>query len=90
MHSNRFAAIYSGTGALMAALMVAFCPGSLSRAQTATPEARTEGIEEIVVTATRRSEALSKVPISVTAKIRMRSMNEASRISRIWFAILRA
>lgn len=67
MHTNRFSAIHSGAGALITALMMGLHPGSFAQAQTAAPAAGAEGIEEIVVTATRRSEVLSKVPISVTA-----------------------
>ena len=53
------------TGAAIAALLLVMHPGGLAQAQTAatTPES----IDEIVVTATRRSEVLSRVPISVTA-----------------------
>src|SRR6185295_427554 len=53
------------TGAAVAALLLFMHPGGLAQAQTAatTPES----IDEIVVTATRRSEVLSRVPISVTA-----------------------
>src|SRR5258708_32508387 len=40
---------------------------SANEATTATEPAATGALEEIVVTATRREESISKVPISVTA-----------------------
>jgi len=53
----------NGTAALA---LVALSTAEVA-AQTATPTANNSDIEEIVVTATRRSESLSKVPISVSA-----------------------
>jgi iron complex outermembrane recepter protein len=43
-------------------------------------------LEEIVVTATRREESISKVPISITALTRMTSIKRASRTSPRWCA----
>jgi outer membrane receptor protein involved in Fe transport len=60
-HSTRL-----GTG-LLAALAVATAPG-LAHAQSTPPEPSPGGaLQEIVVTATRHEESLSKVPLSVTA-----------------------
>jgi len=54
-------------GGILAALAVASAPG-LARAQSTPPEAvPSGGLQEIVVTATRHEETLSKVPLSVTA-----------------------
>ena len=52
----------------VAALLVVAAGGAFAQEQTATSEASTSGpLQEITVTATRREESLSKVPISVTA-----------------------
>src|SRR5664279_1095828 len=51
---------------LAAAFWLAIQPSGTAQAQSASADSA-GGIEEIVVTATRRSESLSKVPISVTA-----------------------
>ncbi len=68
MVTNKFAALHARTGALMAALVMVLYSAGVVRAQTPPNSgASAEGLEEIVVTATRRSEVLSKVPISVTA-----------------------
>jgi len=58
--------------AALAALVIGAGFGAQAQAQTATttavaPSDASGGLEEIVVTATRRSEEMSKVPISVTA-----------------------
>ncbi len=66
MNIKRFSACQTTLAALIAVLMLVLHPGAKARAQ-APAAAASEGLEEIVVTATRRSEALSKVPISVTA-----------------------
>jgi outer membrane receptor protein involved in Fe transport len=56
------------TVAALAALVIGAGFGVQVRAQTSTADAAdTGGLEEIVVTATRRAESLSKVPISVMA-----------------------
>ena len=52
-------------GVALAALVLGLGQASVARAQTVA--AADTGLEEIVVTATRRSEVLSRVPISVTA-----------------------
>jgi outer membrane receptor protein involved in Fe transport len=58
--------VLSAAIALTATVALGLGHGGVARAQAAaTP--RSNELEEIVVTATRRSEALSKVPISVTA-----------------------
>jgi iron complex outermembrane receptor protein len=53
-------------GAICGAVAVAVAPG-LVRADTPAAEEATGPLQEIVVTATRHEESLSKVPISVTA-----------------------
>ena len=55
-----------GTLSCAALILLAGAPGS-SRAQTAGLEANAGEMQEITVTATRREESLSKVPISITA-----------------------
>lgn len=66
MNMRRF--VRSGSlvaGAAAAGLVLGLAPSGAARAQSAT--ASDTGLEEIVVTATRRSEVMSRVPISVTA-----------------------
>jgi len=71
MATNISTACQTVTGGLIAALTLVFYPGAVAHAQAATAATTTaassEGLEEIVVTATRRAEVLSRVPISVTA-----------------------
>ena len=77
MPMNKSVAYPTAAGAALAALVLGLMPAGVAHAQTgaasstATASASTaaapETIEEIVVTATRRAEALSKVPISVSA-----------------------
>src|SRR6266404_985223 len=47
--------------------LAAFSPGLMHAADTGAPDEATGPLQEIVVTATRHEESLSKVPISVTA-----------------------
>src|SRR5882762_6536789 len=55
-------------GAPCAALLLLACVPGVSRAQEQTQgEASSGPLQEITVTATRREESLSRVPISVTA-----------------------
>jgi outer membrane receptor protein involved in Fe transport len=65
IHDTR-AAIRCGTAA---SLLLGLLAGEASQAQeqTAAAEAAPVGLQEVVVTATRREESLSKVPISVMA-----------------------
>ncbi len=79
MPMNKSVAYPTAAAATLAALMLGLLAGAVAHAQTATAPATaststsastaasSEGLEEIMVTATRRSEALSRVPISVTA-----------------------
>ncbi len=53
--------------AVLAAIMASVLFGVPARAQTAPTQAAQGGIEEVVVTATRREEKLSKVPQSISA-----------------------
>jgi len=72
-------------GAALAGFVLALGGSEASRAQTAAQPAASE-LEEIVVTATRRSEALSKVPISVTAinqeSLDLRGMKDFQDVAR--------
>src|SRR5579862_9042390 len=68
MPSNKSVVSPHAVGAAMAALVLALLPTGGTYAQTATAASpATDSLEEIVVTATRRSEALSHVPVSVSA-----------------------
>ncbi len=72
-------------GAAMAGFVLAVGSIHAAHAQTAAQPALSE-LEEIVVTATRRSEALSKVPISVTAinqeSLDLRGMKDFQDVAR--------
>jgi outer membrane receptor protein involved in Fe transport len=67
-HNTRAALRRGAAGSLLIGLLAA---AGISRAQEQTPAAAESGpapgLQEVVVTATRREESLSKVPISVTA-----------------------
>src|SRR5215831_3573093 len=65
MNTKRTSARHTAISAAIAALVLLAYRGEPARAQAAAAGADT--LEEIVVTATRRSEVLSHVPISVTA-----------------------
>jgi iron complex outermembrane recepter protein len=77
MAMKKSVAYPTAAGAALGAIVLGLLPAGAAHAQTATAPstatasassaASTEGIEEIVVTATRRSEVLSRVPISVSA-----------------------
>ena len=73
-------------GAPCAALLMLACvPGGQAQAQAQAPE--TAGpLQEVVVTATRREESLSKVPISVTAltqeSLDLRGIKDFSEVAR--------
>ena len=58
-------ACWIAAGTTVASLLLALVPSGVARAQVAATA--DTSLEEIVVTATRRSEVLSHVPISVTA-----------------------
>src|SRR4051794_37337394 len=57
----------AATGLLLSVLLLAAVRPAHGQAAASTAAAAPEGLEEIVVTATRRAEVLSRVPISVTA-----------------------
>ncbi len=62
-------------GSLLVLLCLAGAGGASAQEQSATSESSTPVLQEITVTATRREESLSRVPISVTA-LTQESMDE--------------
>ncbi len=86
LRHNTHAALCRGTAALLLGLLAA---GGASQAQEQAPAAETAapaGLQEVVVTATRREESLSKVPISVMAlteeALDSRGIKDFSEIAR--------
>src|SRR5947199_85966 len=69
IHDGRTGGTHARLGAPYVALALLACVPGASRAQEQTQgsEASAGPLQEVIVTATRRAESLSKVPISVTA-----------------------
>src|SRR5256884_4306480 len=69
IHDGRTGGRHALLGAPYVALALLACVPGASRAQQQTQgsEASAGPLQEVIVTATRRAESLSKVPISVTA-----------------------
>ncbi|HYX75054.1 MAG TPA: TonB-dependent receptor plug domain-containing protein, partial [Steroidobacteraceae bacterium] len=85
-HNTHAAVCRGAAGSLLIALLTA---AATSRAQEQAPAAETgavPGLQEVVVTATRREESLSKVPISVMAlteeNLDARGIKDFSEIAR--------
>ena len=66
-HTNRKWLLGAATGLTVLMPAAAFAQSAAPADQAATPEAKPTGLGEIVVTATRKSESVQKVPISLQA-----------------------
>src|SRR6266513_3327922 len=88
IHDDRSGGTHALLGAPYVALVLLACVPGASRAQEqASSTERTAGpLQEITVTATRREESLSKVPISVTAltqeSLDLRGIKDFSEVAR--------
>ena len=85
---QRSRVVGAASAAPVAALLLLACPGA-GQAQEQTQASETGaagGLQEIVVTATRREESLSRVPISVTAltqeNLDLRGIKDFSEVAR--------